>query len=200
VQGQPPQSASVTGPHSIADGVPVGYAHSKAGAVAAATNFGEVVGGPLEAHPDAYRAALRRLAAPVAQQQLLDDGERTMAASEKNFGLLTAAASGTGYVNQTFPLSYRVTSYSDDTATITIWSTHVVAVQGKLPARAVSSAIDVTVAWSGGDWRYITGRGNVNDGGLYPGLSQDTLPVWEGTEIPKAMGPEFTQYGASPNG
>jgi hypothetical protein len=52
------------GPTRTENGVPVGYAHTPDGAVAAATNFLAVQDGPLITRPDQYRSAIDTLAAP----------------------------------------------------------------------------------------------------------------------------------------
>src|SRR5579859_1626921 len=56
--------ASGPGPTRVENGVPVGYAHTSEGAVAAATNFLEVRLGPMMFSPDQYRAAMDTMAAP----------------------------------------------------------------------------------------------------------------------------------------
>src|SRR6266702_3768962 len=46
------------GPTRVENGVPVGYAHTQEGAVAAATNYLTVVDGQMITQPDKYRAAI----------------------------------------------------------------------------------------------------------------------------------------------
>ena len=58
------------GPTHVVNGVPVGYAHTQAGAVAAATNYLVTFNGPLVTQPDKYRAAVDEMALPDVRNTL----------------------------------------------------------------------------------------------------------------------------------
>jgi len=63
----------------IDHGAPVGYAHTEAGAVQAATNYDALAEGDLVTDPDAYRAAYQAIVAPAWSSQGADQVERLLA-------------------------------------------------------------------------------------------------------------------------
>jgi hypothetical protein len=115
-------SPSGPGPTRVENGVPVGYAHTPEGAVAAATNFDVVMTGPLNAAPDRYRAAIDIVAAPQAKGKLRSDAEKGLAGWQSLLGLASYAQQGRAIVFRTVPLSYHVNSYDNAKARVSIWA------------------------------------------------------------------------------
>jgi hypothetical protein len=138
------------GPTHVVNGVPVGYAHTEAGAVAAATNFLLVVDGPLVTQPDRFRSAIDTLAAPEAREKQRKDAETSMTGLQY---LITYAQQGRRVVFRTTPLAYHVDSYTSEAARVSIWAEGLVAVDGAISLRELWATTTLTVRWSDGDWR-----------------------------------------------
>src|SRR5437773_11209790 len=88
------RARAAAGPTRVQDGVPLGYAHTRDGAVAAATNFVTVVDGPLMPRPDQYERAVEALAAPGAKAAVERDAVRGMGGMEGGEGRVTVAGAG----------------------------------------------------------------------------------------------------------
>jgi hypothetical protein len=141
------------GPTRTVNGVPLGYAHTQAGAVAAATNFLMVVDGPLVTQPDKYRKAIDTLAAPEARSQQLSDAETTMTVLQQGAGMLAYAQQGRQVIFRAVPLAYHVDQYADSGTRVSIWAESITAADGALSLRETWTTSMVTVTWTGVDWR-----------------------------------------------
>jgi hypothetical protein len=162
--GAPEQAAVSTGgaipgvgPARVVDGVGVGYARSREGAVAAATNYVKVLASPLIFDPGRRRAAIRRLAAPDAVERL----ERAYDASTPRVaeGLFLppdGGTAGTQVLLMAAPVSYHVDAYSADRATVSIWQTTVAGSGGGAPPLQAWGTTTVTLRWTGGDWKQVS--------------------------------------------
>jgi hypothetical protein len=138
------------GPTRTVNGVPVGYAHTEAGAVAAATNFLMVVDGPLVTQPDKYRSAIDTLAAPEARAKQRADAEKVLNGLQY---LLTYAEQGRTVVSRLAPLAYHVDRFGGNETQVSIWAEGLVAVDGVISLREVWGTTTLTVRWIDGDWR-----------------------------------------------
>jgi hypothetical protein len=138
------------GPTHVVNGVPVGYAHTEAGAVAAATNFLMVVDGPLVTQPDKYRSAIDTLAAPEAREKQRSAAAQRMAGVQDLIGY---ARQGRAVVLRVSPLAYHVDRYGDAGATVSIWAETLIAVDDVLSLREGWATASVSLAWAEGDWR-----------------------------------------------
>ncbi|HXM56697.1 MAG TPA: hypothetical protein VOB72_14970 [Candidatus Dormibacteraeota bacterium] len=143
------------GPTHVVNGVPVGYAHTEAGAVAAATNFLMVVDGPLITQPDRYRSAIDTLSAPEARAKQRQNAEKDMDALQGAASLLTYAEQGRQVVFRVVPLAYHLDRYSDGGSRVSIWAEGLSAVDGVLSIRETWTTSSVTVRWIGDDWRLL---------------------------------------------
>ena len=144
------------GPSEVVDGVGVGYARSREGAVAAATNYVKVLTSPLLFDPSRRRAAIRRLAAPDAVDRL----QRAYDASTPRVAesLLLPAAGGTAGIRVMLvavPVSYRIEKYDQDGATVAIWQTTIGGTNGGAPVLQAWGTTTVTLRWTEGDWRLL---------------------------------------------
>jgi hypothetical protein len=138
------------GPTHVVNGVPVGYAHTEAGAVAAATNYLMVVDGALITQPDKYRAAINTLSAPEGRGKLRQVAEADMTGAQY---LITYAAQGRSVVRRDIPLAYSVPRYNADSAQVSIWAESMIAVDGAVSFREGWTTTTVTCEWSSGDWK-----------------------------------------------
>jgi len=189
---EPAQRATTTaqsgpGPTRVVNGVPVGYAHTQDGAVAAATNFLMVMGGPLVTQPDKYLSAIDTLAAPEARSKLHGDANRIVAGLQNGSGLVTYAQQGRAVIYRQSPLAYHIDAFNDGTAKVSIWSEGFVAVDGLLPLRETWSTSQISVAWSGDDWKAASFQGPTDTPGPVPTTIQ---PSSQGVSLP----PQLSTY------
>jgi hypothetical protein len=143
---------AAAGPASVRDGVPVGYARSRAGAIAAATNYVGVQTSTLMLDEGRRRRAVAALAAPSAAAGLQASaaGNATaMAAALKTSG-------ATGVILKAIPVGARVDRYSDDAATVSIWLTSIGGSTNGVPVRQSWGVTTVTLQWAGGDWKQVS--------------------------------------------
>jgi hypothetical protein len=138
------------GPTRVVNGVPVGYAHTQAGAVAAATNYLVTFSGSLVTQPDKYRAAVDQMAALDARGKLMSLANNNLIGQQN---LITYAAQGRTVVDRVVPLAYKLTNYSDSGAQVSIWGETLTAVDGALALREGWATTTVSVEWTDGDWR-----------------------------------------------
>jgi hypothetical protein len=140
------------GASRLVAGAPVGYAHSRAGAVDAATNYQLLLAGPLLTMPTRYRQAEQVIYAPAARDRLMAGVEQTLAGLQDQMHLLSNASKGVPVALIGVPVSYQVESYDGDHATVSLWWVWVVGQQGAMaPIEEWVTSI-VTLDWQG-DWR-----------------------------------------------
>lgn len=144
------------GPTDKVDGVGVGFARTEDGAVAAATNLVLT----LEQAGTADRAnairAYEILAADASRETLAGD----MAAS---WDALHNGISANGPINsslflRTVPVGHQVTRYTDDRATIDVWTLTIVAAGGMREPLAAWETASVEVVWEADDWKVWSAR------------------------------------------
>ena len=133
--------------------VPVGYARTRDGAVAAATNYSAILAGPLILEPSRYRAAEAVIAAPSARSAVTAEGEQAIAAVDASTGAATEARRGVRVAVRYVPLAYRMTAYDAGRATVSIWGLWLVGVQGLLAPTETWSTRTFVLEWIGGDWK-----------------------------------------------
>jgi hypothetical protein len=142
-------------------GVPVGWDHSEAGAVGAATNYTAALASS-ELMFDAARrvAAVETIAAPQARERLrrdLEDQAKVIAASF--FGLqdgdtALAQVQAGKVVFQTIPVRYRLDAYDGTHARVSIWQTGVGGYQdSSLPPQEAWGMTTVQLQWIDKDWK-----------------------------------------------
>jgi hypothetical protein len=143
------------------DGVPVGWDHSEAGAVGAATNYTAALASS-ELMFDAARrgAAVETVAAPQYLDQLrgdLEEQAKLIAASffgMKDADKALAQVQASKVVFQTIPVRYRLDSYDGATAQVTIWQTGVGGYQdSSLPPQEAWGMTTVKLQWIDKDWK-----------------------------------------------
>jgi hypothetical protein len=133
--------------------VPVGYPRTRAGAVAAATNYSAVLAGPLILEPVRYRAAESVIASPPAQAHLTAEGEQAISAVDESTRAVTQAQHGVRVFVRYTPMAYRATAYGANRATVSIWGLWLIGEQRLLPPTETWSTRTVGLVWIGGDWK-----------------------------------------------
>jgi len=150
------------GPSRVEQGVPVGYARSPAGAVAAAATFTSVFGDKRLLDPETAREALAVFMAPtLVQAQLVGfpDGG--------------ALVDDPGYAQRIQPLGYRVDAFTGDAAQVSVWL--VVVGEGVAERTQVRWSTDtLTLEWSDGDWTVTAIDGTE---GPTPSAAGDAAPA-----------------------
>lgn len=176
------------GPTHVVNGVPVGYAHTQAGAVAAATNYLVVIGGPLVTQPGKYLAAIDTMAAPEARKKQESDAEKTVTGTQNATGLATYVSQGRMIVSRVVPLAYHVDRGDNNSVLVSIWAEGILAVDGVLPAKETWTTSRVTVEWTGGDWR-LSDLGGIVAGSFGP------VPVAvQASNVTTTLPPQLSQY------
>ena len=151
----PSLPAQLAGATRMNSDVPVGYARTSAGVVAAATNYSAVLAGPLVLEPARYRAAESVIASPTAQARLTAEGEQAISAVDDSTHALTQAQHGVRIVVRYTPIAYRLTAYDANHATVGIWGLWLVGEQDLLPPTETWSTRTVGLVWIGGDWKLV---------------------------------------------
>src|SRR5438093_6379578 len=144
------KKATGPGPTKVLAGVPTGYAHSQAGAVAAAAGYAGAVGSIALRQPEDRATPLEAMTAP-------DVLEKVRAGMEPAFQLLAkgigAAGTAQNSVVKAAPLAYRVGGYNSESARVEIWAVAVVGNGGSLPPAATWGTTRISLRWVKGDWK-----------------------------------------------
>jgi len=156
-------SAARTGGLQLVAGVPVGYGHTPAGAISAATNYAIAYGGPAMFVPAKRRAIVDATTDPaVWATQQAQQGALYSATADK-FGLDQQGrptAAGVEFVARELPVGARLVAYTPDTAVVAVWEDGLVGLAGTGTTRPVQEGwgtTTVTLRWAAGDWKWTAG-------------------------------------------
>lgn len=155
VPGQPAAVTDGHGPADVVDDVPVGYARTEAGAVAAATNYIATIGDKRAFNEPWRENAYRVMGAPDEYQTLVESVRASYRRIDAELGLGETAAYDGSIQAVTVPLGYRVEAVDDDRATVTVWAAGWLArpTGQQLPLRAVANTVELQ--WLGDDWKLL---------------------------------------------
>ena len=178
--------------------VPVGWAHSEAGAVGAATNYTALLSSEVLFDPAKRRAAVDAIAAPQARARM----QRELAATARTVtaALLRGAGKGAAaaldprkMIFQTIPVRYRVESYDGAHARVAIWTTGVGGYEtSSLPVQEAWGVTTVALSWIDNDWKETSAT--VQDGPVP--VADDTPPT--PTPILVGEAQRFKEYHYAP--
>lgn len=183
----PSLPAQLAGATHMNGDVPVGYARTRAGAVAAATNYSAVLAGTLVLEPARYRAAESVIASPSAQAQVRAEGEQAIAAVDDSTRAVTEAQRGVRVLVRYTPIAYRITAYDASRAAVSIWGLWLVGEQGLLTPTETWSTRTVGLEWTGGDWKLADSS---TVAGPTPQAGQQATPT---SELPPQL-TDFEEY------
>lgn len=148
-----PDRGGGTGPSSEEGIVPVGYAHTEAGAAAAATAYLATLQRLVFSDNVLRETALRRMAAASAPS-VVEGGLAALQAVDRLLGAAREKNPDARAFLSEIPIAYRVQRGPDDAARqVDVWSLAVFAVEGRTEATEVWSTNSVGLIWEAGDWR-----------------------------------------------
>jgi len=156
-------AAARPGSLQLVAGVPVGYAHTDAGAVSAATNYAIAYGGPAMFVPAQRRAIVDATTDPAVRAAQQAQQTALYSATADKFGLDQQGrptAPGVEFVARELPVGARLVAYAPDTAVVTVWEDGLVGLAGTGTTRPVQEGwgtTTVTLRWAAGDWKWTAG-------------------------------------------
>jgi hypothetical protein len=152
-------ATSRVGPRQVENGVGVGYAHSRQGAVAAAANYTTVLSSTLILDTARRRQAIDTLAAPEVRTRLKKTFDQAVVSLEQGLGVTGAADDGTQVLLRATPVGWRVEQYGGGTARVAIWVTSVGGsiggAEGPVPIREGWGTTTVDLRWVKDDWKQV---------------------------------------------
>src|SRR4051812_40660370 len=141
------------GPTRSLVGVPLGFAHDRPGAVAALLNYGAVLSDPRVLLDQRRRAQVLSLVA-TPRYAATFNGHAASAfkrAQRSPLGRGLAAGARTAYFAT--PIAYRVTSYTDQRASVEGWGVAVIGNDQGIEPQATWGTTVSTAVWQRGDWK-----------------------------------------------
>lgn len=138
-------AVSGPGPHDEVNGIPVGYARTEEGAVAAAANFVLLNGRDSFLDRDALSAAVSVLAAPAWREQAIQEAHAGVQFVVGRYGNDADLASSV--------LAYEVADFDVDEVEVNLWTVSVASGSGRPEVEEVWSLVTVGLTWSEGDWK-----------------------------------------------
>jgi hypothetical protein len=143
------------GPAKVVAGVGVGWAHSREGAVAAATEYTRVLGGELVFDQARRHQALAQLAAPKALAALRRASDQAAALTLKGLRLPAGTDGAARAVVLTVPIGQKVERYDPGSARVAIWTTGLAGSASGIPVAQAWGVTVVDLEWVGKDWRQV---------------------------------------------
>ena len=143
-----PVAGRTVGPRTVTAGVPVGYAHTGAGARAAAARYVTTGQTMLDAGPALAGDAVRAMAASRTADAQVDDVIGRLAALRAKL----AAGSGPVWYWQA-ALATRLDDYRSRRARVAVWSVGVLSRRDVAAPQAGWSTSTLQLVWERGDWK-----------------------------------------------
>lgn len=176
------QAAPASGPVGVRNDVPVGYARSEDGAVAAATGYLSAIGDKRAFNRGWRETAYRTMADPETVEELLGSVAASYERIDGDLGLGDAAAYDGSILAVTVPVGYRIDDYSEDRASITVWAAGwLTRLSGpQLPLRAQSSTMELS--WVESDWKLtaVTGIAPLDPPGVAAPVTDEAFSQMRG--------------------
>jgi hypothetical protein len=148
-----PLQAGNPGPTRLVSGVPIGYAHSSPGAVAALLNYSAVLGNPaVLLNPSRRKQVLAVLATPGYAKTFEGPGAVALNAA-RNSPVDKGIVAGAQTVYFASPIAYHVLSYTPAVAVVQGWGVSVIGNNQGVAPQATWGSTTTTARWVGGDWK-----------------------------------------------
>jgi hypothetical protein len=184
------------GPRKLENGVKVGYAHSREGAIAAAANYTTALSSDLILDPARRKAAIDTLAAPEARARQQKTFDQAVASLRAGLGVTGPAADRTQVLLRATPVGWRVERYGKGSARVAIWVTSVGGSLGgqggTVPVREGWGTTTVSLRWVDGDWKQVA---STTTDGPVP-IADVAPPTAAGELVTKAN--EFKEFTYAP--
>lgn len=185
----------VAGATQLVNGVAVGYPHTAAGAVAAATNYLVAQSDPQMYVADRRHAVLETIAAPGQADQLIAQVEPGIQLAARGLGLDASGRSNDGVlVSRVLPLGWHLDSYQSDRARVAVWYgtlAGVAALHSQTPVTTEYATESIDLVWAAGDWKWsglVHADGPAPVGGVQPPSSADQIALAVQSFQPYAYG------------
>lgn len=136
---------------------PAGHQRSEAGAVNAATEFQVIIGSNVMFDSTARRRAISDMAAPGARERLVAGFDRYIESIEAGLGIPPGSIATANPSTRLVPLGYGVLGYSDDEATVAIWTLTISRI-ANIPPRAGWGTATVALRWTDDGWKLADTR------------------------------------------
>jgi hypothetical protein len=140
--------ATSSGPTVEHDGLLAGFAHTRSGALSAATTYVREGQRVFDLPPAGRAAALRSIAASAAADGFINDQAAQLAeldgAAQRGSGPLTWLVA---------VLATRVNAYSPEQASVSLWRVGILSVGGMTTPLAEWTTVDYELVWQADDWR-----------------------------------------------
>lgn len=133
--------------------IPVGYPHTRAGAVAATLNAGAALSDPRVLLDEARRTRVLDLIATDRYARTFTGAGAEALKRAANEPLGRGLREGAQTISLTSPLAYRVTAYDGATAKVVSWGVAVVGNDQGLAPGATWATTTTTLRWQEGDWK-----------------------------------------------
>lgn len=144
-----------TGPDRVEGGVPVGYARTEAGAVAAAAQYVAAFDGERGLVEADRRAVLDVIAADDARDDLAGRMRPGMELVAEQFGIDEGVARGPGFVARSVVVGHELAGYDGEEATVRVWATSIFFAEGRQAVTGGWSTETVRLRWERDDWRLV---------------------------------------------
>ena len=185
---RPPAPEGATGPTGAAAGLPVGFAADEPGAVAAAIAYATASQRWLYFNNGEIKTAVAEIATPVAAPRLAEDvvADVSMARDQ-----LARSSGRIWWLVR--PLAWRVDSFRDTEARVSVWTVTILSAAGVAAPQSEFLTVTLDLAWVDGDWRVDGVRDT-------PGPTPITGPKdqpWDAEPFDKALD-GFTRMDSEP--
>ena len=185
------QPTAPTGEHPVKDsqsGIAAHFPHTKQGAESAGANYAVALGGSGMFNKDSRHEIVKSVYTKATSEQLTGDQDEAYSADLlKRLGLHKdgKAPKGKTFVSRTIPIGTKVTKFSSEKATVSVWCTALIGMAGtgsKDPVRADWKTWTFRLDWTNGDWKVV--KTDQKDG---PAPVQGDIPASGSEEISKAV-------------
>jgi len=144
-------AAGADGPTSKVEGVGVGFSRTEEGAVAAATNLVLTLEQAVNTDRERAVRSYEILAADEAVQSLASD--MGAAWDEVRVGIVENGPVSSSLFLRTIPVGYDLTRFTDERATVEVWTLTIIAVDGMVEPIANFETAEIEVVWQDDDWK-----------------------------------------------
>ncbi|MFI6022013.1 hypothetical protein ACWC6I_16360 [Streptomyces sp. NPDC001414] len=155
-------AASGTRPvETKSDGIPSGFAQSQQGAQSAAANYATSLGSDAMFNTVERHTIVQTVADPSTENTLQSGFDADYSADFlKKVGLNPdgTAPAGSTFVSRTLPVGTKVTSYSNDSATVDVWCNGLFGIAGGTSTTPVTNnwfTVTMKLNWNNGDWKVL---------------------------------------------